>query len=700
MALAKVLDKQKIILPEWDQRYKTLPKVTRKAPCVRIWLSEDGSVRDFEALSGVQVAELRKYGNNQSSFPAFNINALYRITDKKSIEELKSIENGQIKPDIKKIELWCKEDNWIKGASKQVQRSLSTCSQELMKEIGIPENIDKISVPKELAVIKKLGSLCNIISDKFKVSLKKCIFNKLKQDEDIKLALGLLFYKGKADKEHTKDIGHRFSVILDVYKWKSYGEYPVASKQTTEKINKLLLANSKMKETEESEETDAFGLPFVNLQKPMPNVKFCGFNVTLRSMFHGQPCQYRYGKIEDSSYPISAVNRTLIKKALEWVAAPDQRRITWEKIDKDEILFVYPSKLPEIRPKFASIFGYSQNDTSKNTESRFEDLAKEFTNTLRGLPVSQKPDIMQIFVLRKIDKARSKVILTHNSTPEQLISAADKWSQGCHNLPKLDIDDINTPFPLEIATIINAVWKQDGQRADGKSSVKRVQYYQGVELLLDILPKSVVHNFLHIALVNSSGLINYFGNNIHGTATSKDKGEFDLNKKIGQLYSTLGLLLYEYEGRRVNYMDELAYLIGELLHVSDELHTLYCNIKRDGDIPPQLAGSALFVTAGEMPYQALSQLSTRMAPYIAWAKQYRYKNIKTEKQESWRAGWLLGLFCQLCNEISLKMDKAIRFGDFERAKLFIGYMASLPKHKTKGKENSNSDINEGGIGNV
>ena len=37
-------------------------------------------------------------------------------------------------------------------------------------------------------------------------------------------------------------------------------------------------------------------------------------------------------------------------------------------------------------------------------------------------------------------------------------------------------------------------------------------------------------------------------------------------------------------------MEELAYLLGELLHVSDELHTLYCKIKRNGDIPPQLVG--------------------------------------------------------------------------------------------------------------
>ena len=81
-------------------------------------------------------------------------------------------------------------------------------------------------------------------------------------------------------------------------------------------------------------------------------------------------------------------------------------------------------------------------------------------------------------------------------------------------------------------------------------------------------------------------------------------------------------------------MEELAYLLGQLLHVSDELHAFYCKVKRNGDIPPQLAGSALFTTAGEMPFQALSQLSIRLNPYISWAKQYQYQNIATQGEES------------------------------------------------------------------
>ena len=112
-------------------------------------------------------------------------------------------------------------------------------------------------------------------------------------------------------------------------------------------------------------------------------------------------------------------------------------------------------------------------------------------------------------------------------------------------------------------------------------------------------------------------------------------------------------------------MEELAFLLGQWLHVSDELHTLYCIVKRDGDIPPQLAGSALLVSTGEMPYQALSQLSSRMNPFVAWAKQYRNQNIELPGMESWRAQWLLSLYEKLADQIMPQMERPIRFGDFE-----------------------------------
>jgi hypothetical protein len=148
-------------------------------------------------------------------------------------------------------------------------------------------------------------------------------------------------------------------------------------------------------------------------------------------------------------------------------------------------------------------------------------------------------------------------------------------------------------------------------------------------------------------------------------------------------------------------MENMAYLVGQLLKISDELHTFYCKVVRGGDVPPQLAGSALFVTSSETPYQAITQLSLRMNPYITWAKQYRYKNIKDEGKKSSTAAWYLKLYENVANKLSLTMADTTRFSDFEKAQLFIGYLASFPKSEPSAitTDNNNNDNNIGGSDN-
>jgi hypothetical protein len=695
-SLSTVLESKGIATKEWHREYKPLPKVTAKAPCIRIWLAKDGSICGIESISAALALSLRKYGNNQGTFPAFNIVPLYRITDKEQLSELEQVEKGTITPDLDKIKSWCVNDNWKESIVKKIDRSLQNIPQTLSDLIG--QEQPERTIVSEL--IRLASGFKNEPDKSFKSALEKCVFTKLQKQEDIALGLAVLFHKGDSQKNHNDDTGAPVSVILDLFDWQQYG-YPVTSKQTTEWINDILLKSSLLSKSKQSEGVgrDAFGIPFVNPNEPMPSVKLNGFDVTLRSMFNGQPCQYRYEQIDDASYPIAIENRSLAKKSLEWVAGLEREGVTWRKIDKNEIVFVYPSKLPEIPPRFASIFGSSQVEGSAQTEARFESNAKEFIKTLRGLPVEEKPDFIRIFTIRKLDKARSKVVFTLNCTSEQLIQAAEDWEVGCRNTPKTDLGERIIPFPLHVARIVNNVWKQNGELAQGKTAVERMKYYQGMELLLDIMQESMIGNYVHIVLTHSSGLVSYIGNWVHGGSKCKDKTEDKtlekLKKETVLLLSVLGLLLYKHGDRKEKYMESMAYLVGQLLKISDELHTLYCKVVRDGNVPPQLVGSALFATAGETPNQAIAQLSLRMNPYITWAKQYRFKNITTKNEESWRARWYLSLYEDVANKLVSAKTNSTRFGDFDKAQLFIGYLASFPKREPSvtaiGDDNDNDD---------
>jgi hypothetical protein len=149
--------------------------------------------------------------------------------------------------------------------------------------------------------------------------------------------------------------------------------------------------------------------------------------------------------------------------------------------------------------------------------------------------------------------------------------------------------------------------------------------------------------------------------------------------KVKDMLSLMGFMLYRSGVRKEKYMEDYPYLYGQLLKVSDELHSLYCYAVRDGQLPPQLAGGSLFQAAADAPIRTLNVLGQRMNPYISWAKTYRTRNITVENAESWKAGWLLGLYEKIATQLYAVWSLSTRLNDVERAQLFIGYLAAFPK---------------------
>lgn len=697
--LSGALSGMKISTKEWHREYKPLPKASEKAPCFRIWLSYKKTICDAEELNFELVQTLRKFGNNQGTIPAFNIAPLYRIVEEKHVNYIKHVINDHSLLNIDEIKQLCINNNWDNNLIKKINYCLHNTSLRLL-EIIKKQNKGRQSAIVEL--LKLADSYTGKPDGRFRSALEKCLFQKLQEGKDISTVLRMLFFIGNPKaKDPEKDCGS-LSVILDLSEWQQYG-HPIASKYTTDWINDILLESdqSDVGSLPAEYELDAFGMPFSSIGEPMPSVRLKGFDVTLRSMFSGQPCQYRYGKIDDSSYPIAKENRSLVKKSLEWLSQTDKEGTTWRQADKDEIIFAYPSKIPKVPLKFVSLLGMQQDNGDEQTKARFEQIAKDFIQTLNGIPPKDRPDSIQIFSIRKMDKARSKVVFTRNCTPEWFIHSAEQWQDGCNNIPNMEIPKL-TPFPLQVARIVNNVWKQNGELANqGKTVVKRMQYYQGMELLLDFAKESTIHYYLNVLLSHTIGLVKHAGNWQHSRlyTPNVEKETYKNKKEIALLLPVYGLFLYKCCYKKEDYMNNAAYLVGQILKISDELHTLYCQAERHGEIPSQLAGNSMFMTASETPNQAIAQLSARMNPYISWAKRYRRKNITDKGKESWRAGWFLDLYQETANKLHPILADSMRFDDFSKAQVFIGYLASFPKKAKSDKENdgieNNTSIEEG-----
>ena len=676
--LSKALEGANVETYQWHQKYKPIPNIRANAPCICITLS-DGKVPKISMLDAKFGTILRKYGSNQGSFPCMNLAPLYRITDdtiKKNIAAIISRPEVLDATMVQKVKSWCTENNWGKKFRGKYKISMDNTPAQLRK------------IASEYAPLQTLIAEVEEYKnpDVFHAELENAIWRMLERRENVSAAMTLLFYLGKPEKDAEEDFGS-LSVALESTNLIDSG-VPAISERFVTGMNQCLLdAEATQQPSGETDTIDAFGVPFMVDETPMPSVKLAGgFDVTIRTMFREQRCQSRYGRFDNASYPLSQEKRGELKTALEWIGDRDREDKTWTNSDKNEILFVYPMAAPDHNISYISPF-----KRVKNEAIQFTTRAEQFTQQLRK---TRKPGTdshaegIQIFVLHKIDKARTKVVYTRQTDPDELERTSEAWTLGCTNLPKFPFGAPEVPYPLDIADILNQRWKQNGDKS--KDNFKLIPQYHGMELLME--PAMSVCSDFHLLAENAATLSAHLGY----LSEIEDWSNSRWNDAKNSL-ALLGLFLYRNGIRKDDYMDNLPYLYGQLLKAADELHALYCKVVRKGDIPPQLAGGSLFPAAVEAPLRTLNVLRQRIMPYYTWAKSYRLQGIQIKGQESWRAGWLYRMCEDVMEKIGPNWTMKTRLNEEEKAQMFIGYLAEFPKsekNETNETNNEEDTVNE------
>lgn len=670
--LSEAMDKAGVKAQRWHSKYKPIPNIRPNAPCVRISMLGGQVVELSGVLEGL---ELRKFGDNQGSYPCMNLTPLYRITDeliKKSLKALKPEDIDSAK--IEEIESWCQDNcnNWKEKFWKKYKICMDR-STELCKLIP------------GFTPVQILMEENEFFRDPMKLhrEIETAAFKMLRRKEHIDLALQILFYQGDPKKKPEDDCGS-LSVALDSPRLIDL-KIPAISKKFVSELNNALMDAEKAGELDTASETDAFGLLFVPTEKstPMPTVKLAGgFDVTLRTMFSGQPCQTRYGRIEDASYPISPEMRGKLHTSLNWLGgSKEHENITWMNIDKGEVLLAYPYRLAEQAISYTRMFG-----RPRKGNVTFGEEVKQFLIELRNgreAGVDTKADRIQLFILKKIDKARTKVVYTRQTDAYELEKCSEAWTLGCSNLPVFAFGKVKAPFPLDVANVLNCFWKQNGERSTDQ--YKPISQYHGLELLMN--PDFPVTADLHILSEKSRTMGAFLGGLL-----AKNDLRHSIWERITEMLALVGLMLYRKGIRKENYMEAFPYQYGQLLKVSDELHAMYCRVVRNGDLPPQLVGSSLFQAAAETPLRTMSVLAQRMNPYIAWAKTYHTSGNPPKGSETWRAKWCLQMYEEIAGKLKEVWTADVRFNDEEKAQLFIGYLAALPKREqNRGKDADNSN---------
>lgn len=630
-----------------------------------------------------------------------NLFPLFRITDKNNKDKVERISKKPetLQQELSFIENLCSDEanNWLDT------RKIEICLGDKAKELAeLCEDFPELQL------------LCSetapfVDTQKLHSALKNAVFEMLNRGVDIPLALQILFHPGDATKSPKEDRG-KLSVAFDSKELIDKYNISAVSNAFVLKLNNRLLNTSSQSEPDSNGTIlDAFGKSFVPDEEKMPNVKLAGgFDVTLRTMFKDHRCQKRYNRIESASYPLSQDLRTELATAMNWIGAKDNEQKHWIKSDTDDILFVYPYiMMPNTDINYTSFCKRPLDDSPKDDDlvderpmdaRTFSAVSKKFLTEVKN---GKNPDTdgvsdkIQLFVLRKLDKARRKVVYSRLTDPVELEKRCEDWTRGIsENLPYFfsGTDTLEVPFPLDIVEILNKSFKQNGDVIEKKkkrsgNKEKTKPSYHGLELLLD--PETPITEDLHNLAEKAMTIGPVLGTSRINRKLSSDKSKSSIllsglkDIRVRNLLVLMGLLLYRKNIKKENYMANIPYCYGQLLKVSDELHALYCRVVRgDKDpYPPQFVGGSLFQSAAEQPLKTLNMLSQRINPYYVWAKSYRLKNIQEKDKESWRAGWLYSLYEILAANFK-DWTPQLRFNDEERAQFFIGYLASLKQDKS------------------
>ena len=616
----------------WHPNMQPLPKVSSLSPCVRVWLTSDGRIERLERLTPEHAGQLRKFAPNKfSSLPGFNITHVSGMPDDKRKKELKKTLEG-------------------------LERNFYVAREEIERRIeGRPVKSETLTTL--LAIVGKLDA------EAFWKAFDTQILNN--------------------DWGWKPVPGKKISVFLDI---KEYAEYPVAHVKTLERLSMLLSAvdneclQARPADAKDAYDGDADGVNDLFSDIALP--RLLG-QIKIRSMNKDIPAQNRYHLAGSATFTVGKASRERTRVALERISALKNEGATFGIAGDKELLFAYPAELPpDSLPQLATLLGVQRKDVL--AEQKFKTLAESVIAQLEGTGEEAKDSDLEIFSLRKMDKARTKVVYYRNTTVASLEAASRAWDAGFKNIPPLDIRtkgnsknekgnsfpvpvEPQTVFPVKLHKILNVVWTLSRNEVK-QSEVKLFEPSTGLRLLLGTPEAAqtayVAERFLAHSQTCFIALCRTKGRN--EIADWRDLSNLETYPGV------LGLLLYKLGKTKESYMNESAFQLGRFLRIADEIHRLYCEVVRPNDKLPELCGSSLLSPMLESPLRAFNQLTIRVTPYLKWVKRFH------GEEKSGLAHYWVHQWATIADALH-QTNWPVRPSPEERAQIFLGYLSSFPK---------------------
>lgn len=690
---------------EWDDHFKEIK--VKGSPCFVVALAADGNIADIRYLSPDQAKRLRTWqgGSLGQCFPAFNFQPFYHIpssTSGKAAKLSAQDKNAALRAFAAAFAAEAEMPDAIgpivkaprDKADAKTAKCLGDVARRFFASVAAGQAPDDFLTAFSDAFKKFLpgeDDTARTFNGKLRAYLRRNVTaDMVLADTDNGIAR--LLFRPSSD----------VVLFLDLF---NPAVLPLASDRGMQTINaRLLAAKGEARSGEVSGKVlDAFGSwsSPSDFAEKLPEVKLPGaVAVTkLRSMNKESPCQTRYGFVDAESFPVGAESRKAAKMALSWISSPDREGKTWAIAGKDELVFAYPKTMPPSPPRIAAIFGNGRNNTddSARLEARFEQYAKDALQGLKSLnPSSPANTEIEVFAIKKADKARRKVVFYRNYSLAQLDTAVADWLAGTSNIPPIRLLkwppvpkgqkaqkgtrpvplDFHAPLPLASIERVYTTWAQDGTESHEPPFRSALLHdnppvFDGLELFLgEAVSSGLAERLLSFLLQGSIGLFSACGNlGCKQTVLSHGPAVAHLETAL----PLLGILLEKLDRKKETYMENAPYLIGKFLNLADRLHAVWCQIEKEHDpLPRQLLGSSFFAAFQLNPVQAFANMGLRMKPYCDWAKTNSSKVAGLSR-------WFLSEIGRVAAAIET-IGIPTRLSDADKAEMLLGYLSFTGKN--------------------
>ena len=724
--LLQALKTAGIELPSYQQGVVTPGKGT--GPCLRVRLQQDSSISSIEALSDEEWSGLWTImDGNQNSRPVVRLNVpLLQIpledswwnsigyTDKQKRENIPEIDKMNAlkialdKPDWSQLFTIPSGDENRGGKKTPAEKAsdLWTRVQDKTKELSASLSSANSLVDVQ-SVFERFGKLPDLQG--FSALLRSTIKAKIESGNlPIDLVETLLVGKLKRNEGKWEASEVKVQFAFDSINGTIYRKKTRTAMETALEAQNSSTAESNL--PSESIVRCAYGSegPLQNSAFPNPRLPIVAEKgIPLVSMFSEAPANTRYGLTDSTIVPVGQMLASQIAKALRWATSDEREGKTWRGVasgifyksrEQRDLLITYVNGKPEINAAIADFFGEDQDSVNKQFEVDSEIVCDALSAIARELPSS----ILRVLLLRQVSPGQVQVVFSRALDLLRIVEGARLWNMGAVNLPPIFVPlpiekgkapeegCPKSPYPDQIVRLLSRQWIREGAKKDKQEPFMPVtgpSLGSVINLLIRDPSKyeSVVYDLLRRSLIQVGPLLGGLAGAIR-TNEKKRTDQYTLENRYQALTtcSTIGLLLHALNSRKEDYMQNSVFAIGKMLALSDDIHRSYCEVVRDGSIPPSLLGNSLLSTAMENPTRAVAVLGDRLKIYIGWAKTAKEPQgtdkdavkkqiaIRTARKRVDQYGPIAKLVADL--GLPAKMD------DVAKAHLMLGYLASTKEN--------------------